>query len=79
MISDVFGLIFVALVTGHVFCGNCEEELPKKLSAECRSTVDTQSADCWSSVGQQVLPKKNIGYLFAGSRLTVGNVSVTCR
>ena len=46
---------------------------PKNLSADCRPSVDRQSADCWSSVGRQVgrlsavcRPTgfaRNIGYL----------------
>ena len=33
-------------VTAVKTLGNCEEELPKNLSADCRSTVGRQSDEC---------------------------------
>ena len=54
-------------------------------SADSWSSVSRQLADCRLFVSRQLADRRptgfarNIGYLSADSRPTVGNVSVTCR
>ena len=44
-------------VPNNKHLGNCEEELSKNLSADCRSSVGRLSAVCWPTDGRQVFPK----------------------
>ena len=61
------------------FLGNCEEELSKNLSADCRPTVGRLSAVCRPSVGR-LLPDcwLSVGRLSADYRPTVSRLSAVC-
>ena len=63
---------------------NVKNSSPKKLSADCWSTVDQQSANSWLTVGQQLAGSwPTVVYhllrkFSANSRLTVGRLSANC-
>ena len=71
-------MIVVSEYPNENVLGNCGEELPEKPVGRqlvvCRPTVGRLSSVCWPTGFA-----RNIGYLSADSRPTVGNVSVTCR